>query len=69
MYLDLLNKDKIEVNDKESDDESIEDILRKKEYEHSQIKNHTSDTVQRQRLEEEIKFLQKLIENGETKLY
>ena len=53
----------------EFDDESIEDILRKKEYEHSQIKNHTSDTVQRQRLEEEIKFLQKLVDNGETKLY
>lgn len=53
----------------EFDDDSIEDILRKKEYEHSQIKNHTSDTVQRQRLEEEIKFLQKLVDNGETKLY
>jgi hypothetical protein len=51
------------------DDDDIEDILRKKEYEHSQIKNHTSDAAQLQHLEEEIKFLRKLIANGETKLY
>jgi hypothetical protein len=51
------------------DDDDIEDILRKKEYEHSQIKNHTSDAAQLQHLEEEIKFLRKLVANGETKLY
>jgi hypothetical protein len=51
------------------DDDDIEDILRKKEYEHSQIKNHTSDAAQIQHLEEEIKFLRKLVANGETKLY
>lgn len=53
----------------EFDDDSIEDVLKKKEYEFSQHKNHTSDIPQRQRLEEEIKFLRKLVENGETKLY
>jgi hypothetical protein len=51
------------------DDDNIEDILKKKEYEQSQMKNHTSDVTHRQRLEEEIKFLRKLVDNGETKLY
>ena len=51
------------------DDDNAEGILKKKEYEHSQMKNYTSDTKQRQRLEEEIKLLQKLVDNGETKLY
>ena len=51
------------------DDDNIEDILKKKEYEQSQMKNHTSDITHRQRLEEEIKFLRKLVDNGETKLY
>jgi hypothetical protein len=51
------------------DDDNVEDILKKKEYEHSQMKNHTSDIIHRQRLEEEIKLLQKLVDNGETKLY
>jgi hypothetical protein len=51
------------------DDDNLEDILKKKEYEHSQIKNHTSDITMRQHLEEEIRLLRKLVENGETKLY
>jgi hypothetical protein len=51
------------------DDDNLEDILKKKEYAHSQMKNHTSDTAHRQHLEEEIKLLRKLVDNGETKLY
>jgi hypothetical protein len=51
------------------DDDNLEDILKKKEYAHSQMKNHTSDIAHRQHLEEEIKLLRKLVANGETKLY